>query len=181
MMHNEMSASPNTRLSDENVLTYFKSVLNDNFLSLCNLSIKKNKSNYNSVMISARDTLFRESIPDTLLCRVRQNSPSLILDFNKSCLSFLTDNEIPAIELSDGFCRVDFSLCNESFKGNWACALDKIISSAFSLERFGCCSKYIDCSDSKKCVHPDYVFATACQYKTNLESGRIFYGKNKNC
>lgn len=45
---------------------------------------------------------------------------------------------------------------------------------------FGCCSRYEMCSDAKKCVHENKLFACACQYKRNLESGRIFYGKNKN-
>ena len=47
-------------------------------------------------------------------------------------------------------------------------------------ELFGCCSRYLECSDQKQCVHPDRVVARDCAYKRNLESGKIFYGKNKN-
>lgn len=47
-------------------------------------------------------------------------------------------------------------------------------------ESFGCCGRYEACSDARKCVHPDQLFAAACAYKKNLEQGRIFYGKNKN-
>ncbi len=47
-------------------------------------------------------------------------------------------------------------------------------------ETFACCSKYEECSDSKKCVHRNLLFAKACQYRKNLEDGRIFYGMNKN-
>ena len=46
-------------------------------------------------------------------------------------------------------------------------------------ERFGCCSRYMLCSDEKKCVNPDYLMSLGCAYKKNLEEGRIFYGKNK--
>lgn len=45
---------------------------------------------------------------------------------------------------------------------------------------FGCCNLYVECSDSKKCLHQNPMYATACAYRKNLESGRIFYGKNKN-
>ncbi len=45
---------------------------------------------------------------------------------------------------------------------------------------FGCCSRYMQCSDAKKCVHPDLFTSLACGYRRNLEDGRIFYGKNKN-
>lgn len=45
---------------------------------------------------------------------------------------------------------------------------------------FGCCSRFTECSDAKKCVHVNKLYSTACSYRKNLESGRIFYGKNKN-
>ena len=47
-------------------------------------------------------------------------------------------------------------------------------------ERFGCCGRYIDCSDNNKCTHPNKLYARACQYRENLENGLIFYGVNKN-
>ncbi len=48
-------------------------------------------------------------------------------------------------------------------------------------ERFGCCSRYEQCSDERKCINPDQFMALACVYRKNLENGKIFYGKNKNC
>lgn len=45
---------------------------------------------------------------------------------------------------------------------------------------FGCCSKFMECSNAKKCVHVNKLYATACAYKYNLENGRIFYGGNRN-
>ena len=50
----------------------------------------------------------------------------------------------------------------------------------FGGERFGCCSRYERCSDAKKCIHPDFILSRACAYRKNLETGRIFYGKNRN-
>lgn len=48
------------------------------------------------------------------------------------------------------------------------------------VETFGCCSRYIECSENLKCINPDRKLAKGCQYKNNLEQGKIFYGKNKN-
>lgn len=50
----------------------------------------------------------------------------------------------------------------------------------FGGERFGCCSRYEQCSDARKCIHPDFILSRACAYRKNLESGKIFYGKNRN-
>lgn len=40
---------------------------------------------------------------------------------------------------------------------------------------FACCSRYEACSEAKKCIHPNLLYAKACQYRKNLEEGRIFY------
>lgn len=40
---------------------------------------------------------------------------------------------------------------------------------------FACCSRYKECSDAKKCIHPNRLYAKACQYRKNLEEGNIFY------
>ena len=45
---------------------------------------------------------------------------------------------------------------------------------------FGCCSLFEECSDAKRCIHPNRLYSTACAYRRNLENGRIFYGKNRN-
>ena len=45
---------------------------------------------------------------------------------------------------------------------------------------FDCCSRYMECSDSLKCVNPDYLHSKGCTYRKKLESGIIFFGKNQN-
>lgn len=47
-------------------------------------------------------------------------------------------------------------------------------------ESFGCCHRYVECSDALQCLHPDFMTSLACLYKKNLDRGKVFYGKNKN-
>lgn len=47
------------------------------------------------------------------------------------------------------------------------------------VDNYGCCSRYVECSDALKCINPDKKLARGCQYKNNLEAGKIFFGKNK--
>ena len=47
-------------------------------------------------------------------------------------------------------------------------------------KEWDCCSRYLECSDAKACIHPDKAFALGCGYRKVLNSGRIFYGKNRN-
>lgn len=43
-----------------------------------------------------------------------------------------------------------------------------------------CCSRYMECSNARACVHPDKAAALDCGYRKILKSGRIFYGTNRN-
>lgn len=49
-----------------------------------------------------------------------------------------------------------------------------------SVERFGCCHRFNQCSDAKRCIIYDDPWALGCDYRQHLEDGRIFYGKNAN-
>lgn len=53
--------------------------------------------------------------------------------------------------------------------------LDYILNNYTSSNTFGCCSRYAECSASKKCSHPNKLYAKGCQYRKNLEKGKIFY------
>ncbi len=56
-------------------------------------------------------------------------------------------------------------------------AVDTYISKE---DTFACCSRYMECSKQKKCVHRNRLFSTACQYRKNLETGKVFYGDDVN-
>ncbi len=45
---------------------------------------------------------------------------------------------------------------------------------------FGCCGRYLECSNAQKCIHENKLYSKACMYRKQLESGRIFYGMNRN-
>lgn len=48
------------------------------------------------------------------------------------------------------------------------------------MDSFGCCSHYKECSEKKSCLFPNNLQYRGCQYRGNLEKGKIFYGDQKN-
>ena len=40
---------------------------------------------------------------------------------------------------------------------------------------FACCARYKECLEKKRCIHPNTLYAKACEYRKNLENGRVFY------
>jgi len=58
------------------------------------------------------------------------------------------------------------------------CEILSILIDTYPTE-FGCCSHYEECSDVRKCIHPDQKMPLGCAYRKNLKMGKIFYGANK--
>lgn len=46
-------------------------------------------------------------------------------------------------------------------------------------DNFDCCSRFMECSDAKKCVVKE-DYAVFCRYREKLLNGICFYGKNSN-
>lgn len=53
--------------------------------------------------------------------------------------------------------------------------VESALSTYIPTHTFGCCHRYKECSENKKCIHPDEIYARGCQYRRNLEKNRIFY------
>lgn len=51
-------------------------------------------------------------------------------------------------------------------------SLENYISTA---GKFGCCGRYKECSETKKCIHPNKLYSTICEYRKHLEKGEVFY------
>lgn len=60
--------------------------------------------------------------------------------------------------------------------------LTKVLSAYCSSVQpvFGCCDKYLECSNAGKCIHPNKLYASACTYRQRLAEGKIFYGEKRN-
>lgn len=41
--------------------------------------------------------------------------------------------------------------------------------------KIGCCSRFKECSNQGKCIHPNKLYATVCEYKKHLENGNAFF------
>lgn len=82
-------------------------------------------------------------------------------------------------EMSGGFWRV--SLGAEPVSEH-ADALARVLQNAIDRmpKDWDCCSRYMECSNAKRCVHPDPSIGLKCGYRKILASGRIFYGENRN-
>lgn len=55
------------------------------------------------------------------------------------------------------------------------CVKDGIKNYVPKSASFACCSRYQECSSAKECIHPNILYAKACQYRKNVDKGNIFY------
>lgn len=45
-----------------------------------------------------------------------------------------------------------------------------------SVKEFDCCSRFEECSNAKRCIHPFPGMATSCGYRKSLKAGKVYYG-----
>ena len=98
--------------------------------------------------------IFAELIPDSFPKKAAASQPKYV--------RLTVDNDFPIEKYTDLILKLMVEAMNR-YPSEWSC-----------------CSRYQECSDAKACINPDKNIALACSYRKTLNSGRIFYGKNRN-
>lgn len=126
--------------------------------------------------------------------RIKKNASFLKYEHNKVLTLHIRDSYMKLLTLPSsattkktkadkGFTRVIFKSITNDLNSleDLVRAIVKIGLDKYESESsFGCCSQFMKCSDAKKCIHENKLYSKGCQYRKNLDSGRIFYGKNRN-
>lgn len=136
-----------------------------------------------SLIVCSKSSAYHLDTAEHLFAKLKLVNFSGYIFFSKthesSFAEFFSPNQITYV---DTFIRFDLdtffaavSACEDLRK-----LLNNIYLSSFSFSKFGCCSRYKECSDAKMCVHPDILYAAgACQYKRNINAGHIFYSSSE--
>lgn len=171
-------------ITTNDVLNLIQSKIKSDYLEGSKLSIRNNLS-YNSIIITSKKTAYRSAeIGEILFARIKETGRPPYASFSQKYLSqFQKLGLVCNIKKSD---KLFFYMPLEDFysvlskSSECVDLINTIFLDAFSFAPFGCCSSFEKCSDQRRCIHPDRAYSTACQYRKNLEQGKIFYGKNKN-
>lgn len=166
-------------------LNLLKSVISPENLSAADLYLRKNISGVDSFIIHVPATSYHEEIDNILFAKIKTTGKVKYINFRKKYdFNFKQlDIQTKDIMSDQDFIRIDLDLFfSEKTLSNPGVIklLNWIFIDTMSFPIFGCCSRYNECSNARKCIHPDQMYATACDYRKNLESGKIFYGKRKN-
>ncbi len=147
----------------------FKLIANDN----------KTRKQFSSIFFVAKPSVYRSAHDlNITIATVKKSGKSLFIMFSKRFQKLFDDYNISYSSIeSENFIRLDslqiHSAINEVA---FSKIIEQIVLSSFNFASYGCCSRYKECSNQRKCIHPDYFYASAsCQYKKHLEAGQIFY------
>lgn len=167
----------------DDVLNLLKQFISSDYLDGSDLYIKKNRGDIDSICVSSVATAYRRAVKDVLLLRVKSKGSKPYISFRAKYSKQLNEfgfdtyktaaeNDFVRVSVSD-FMSLDFADSNISVQ--LTALFNKIFAEAMSFDSFGCCSKYIECSNADKCLHEDQLYSTACMYRKNLEAGKNFY------
>lgn len=145
-------------------------------------------------------TLLENDISESYLCFEKRKSYISVL-FNSSVIVRFTDSpnftiSVPTslmpktdtyswtnITVAKDYTKIKFSLSEvQDQRGLIEELLTQVTQNFIDKlpKEFDCCSRYMECSDAKHCIHPDRDFSLKCGYRKILRSGKIYYGVNRN-
>lgn len=157
----------------------------------------------NSIIGNMSDEFISSTERDEITFNINKNNSISFMAFNNILLKITFQKEKMFIEIRKLAC-IDLDKLSKEFSeikykedelyiklyindveeiNKIDCELKEIYNYLYlnePVDSFGCCSRYVECSDALKCVSPYKKLARGCQYRKNLEAGRIFYGKNRN-
>lgn len=161
---------------------YFKKILWSSDKNNKNISIiqNNNTSNLDSILISSPATPWRDKKNNILFAKIREDGRRPFIGFKIKFKEWFDKNGIEtySIKSDSGYLRIalsDFDKIEEDnvlFK-DFALLVNEMFIDAMCFPSFGCCSRYQECAELKKCVHQDQVYATACMYRKNLEKTHL--------
>lgn len=138
--------------------------------------------------------LEKERLPKNVL-RIAENITGTSLFFQTILICRVTVNRKVKLEVSEGYKKiVETYIPNAICKSGFYIIvsdhlfdipidfIEKLTEEAYMRlpKLFDCCSRYMECSNSKQCTNPDMDHALGCGYRRIMRTGKIFYGKNRN-
>ncbi|WP_298030206.1 hypothetical protein [uncultured Dysosmobacter sp.] len=148
-------------IKEDLIKTLYKNGLNESYLSL------KPRKSYYSVMFNASSVVVRISVSPTPTLSV----PTALLLPNYSSMVANKKSDYTKVKIWPSQNIKTYTIMLQDMLQG---IIDRIP------KEYDCCSRYLECSNARTCIHPDKEFALKCGYKKILRSGRIFFGENRN-
>lgn len=159
----------------ENIRPALEDVLKKYRVDEDRVSIARVKSGYYSISFDAR---LKSEKNNPVIARLGGKKKRYIA-IKTPYLRLSKDYKSAASEGKDGYSKIYLSTFDDVEK--YSSLFQDILQVVMrNLREFDCCSRYLECSEAKQCVHPDPEFAIKCGYQFILQNGRIFYGTNRN-
>lgn len=169
-----------------NYTNYLRQFIPQSYLQDADIQLQSNKSGTNAFMITSSSNMYRKAVRN-MLAKIKTNGKKPFIAFRSKYYPAFIRLGYPLYEVKSdaGYFRIELSdfferdLTAEQKQG-LADVIGQMFLDTMNFPSFGCCDLYTQCSDKKKCLHEDLLYATSCMYRKNLEGGKIFYGENKN-
>lgn len=156
---------------ESSVNNIFTRVANGFDLKLFKLTPNKSKNKTIGYSIYLDTSLMAKINTDLTIISAHKRTMNKLIDTNNEKIKELS-NPVGFLQY-----KCDENESGEAFLEH---VLQIFVENFIPQERFGCCHRYVECSDARKCTAPDKYHARGCYYRENLEKGKIFYGKNAN-
>lgn len=116
---------------------------------------------------------------NSLVCSIKISQKLKCISFDTKHIS-LFDKSFNLSQIASDLSHFRVNINSVSDIDKMSQQIIEIFSSLTVPVTFDICSRYMECSNQKRCIHPDKQHSRECSYRRKLESGIIFYGSNRN-
>lgn len=137
--------------------------------------LQENAGSLDSIVIRLENNPWRNGVikGDIILARIKTSGDTQYLNFKDKFLPLFNGMNIKLLPVPDAesqydWARVDLHSFMELLNApteDFIKAVNTIYLGSIVFPEFGCCSKFKECTEKKKCVHIDKLYSTACQYR----------------
>ena len=142
------------------------------------LFTEKNKDDSESVWLREPVSNKNSKMALKFSVKGRKNAKYFSLTVKNTVIPFIKipdDFEVKTINSDQINSFINFTLWNDEAIALVKSIIVYYVETFEPSDKFGCCSKYKEYSNAKKCLHANLFYSKACWYRKNLESGKIFF------
>lgn len=168
----KMNSSVLGFLYGKQIVEKIKSYIDPKYLYCADMSLVLNIGEENSVVISLENNSWRNGAMNgsKLFAKINADRKSKYILFDASTEHLFEGGQGISLKTElDAFMK---HLVKPS--QDFVSLMNAIFLKVISFSNFGCCSKYAECEKQGKCLHPDQLYATACQWQKHLKRSGKF-------
>ncbi len=149
------------------IIDFVKQYIDSRYRDITEISVKNSNSpDIYFIVIKSKPTPWRSDTSDKTFSKIKLGKKSSYISFNTSYIKAFDKYSVSYSKIkSENMIRINLDDFFKIAPDVLEIIFNYIFINSFNITTFGCCGKFKECEEKGMCVHPDIIYASACQYR----------------